>query len=88
MAALPPGGWLLMQGNLAPAATLAACRAARDRGVAVMVNTAPLPWDMRSVLPFCAVAVANAAEAAVLTRLHPGPKQRRACGNPGPRWPS
>ena len=67
LAAVPPGGWLLMQGNLGPDTTLAACRDARSRGVSVMLNTAPLPWDMRPVLPFCAVAVANAAEAEALT---------------------
>lgn len=65
--ALPPGGWLLIQGNLAPGTTMAACRAARARGVNVMANTAPLSWDFSPVLPFCAVVVANAGEAATLT---------------------
>jgi len=67
VSALAPGGWLLLQGNLSPAATAAACEAARSRGVMVMLNTAPLPWDLRPVLPFCAVAVANAEEAEALT---------------------
>jgi len=67
VAEVPQGGWLLMQGNLGPDTTMAACRAARSRGVDVMVNTAPLPWDMRPVLPFCTVAVANAEEAEALT---------------------
>jgi ribokinase len=64
---LPSDGWLLMQGNLAPETTIAACVAARSRGARMMVNTAPLTWDMRPVLPFCAVAVANADEAMALT---------------------
>ncbi len=67
VAALPAGAWLLLQGNLSAAATLAACRAARAAGVRVMLNTAPLPWDLRPVLPWCDVVVANRDEAAVLT---------------------
>jgi ribokinase len=67
VADMPPGAWLLMQGNLGRDTTIAACRAAQSRGVNIMVNTAPLPWDMRPVLPFCAVAVANAGEAEALT---------------------
>ena len=55
-----PGDWLLMQGNLTAAATLAAARAARGR---VMLNAAPLRWPVASVLPFCAVAVVNQGEA-------------------------
>ena len=65
--ALPPGGWLLIQGNLTSATTMAACRASRTRGVIVMANTAPLPWDFKPVLPFCAVVVANAEESEALT---------------------
>lgn len=69
VAALPVGGWLLMQGNLGQEATMAACRTARSHGVNVIINTAPLPWDMRLVLPFCTIAVANAEEAEALTGL-------------------
>ncbi len=55
---------LLMQGNLSFAATLAAARASGGR---VMLNTAPLCWDVRALLPLCAVVVANAVEAAAIT---------------------
>ena len=65
--ALPEGAWVLLQGNLSPAATLAACHAARERGLAVMLNAAPLAWDLAPVLPLCAAVVANRDEAAVLT---------------------
>ncbi len=75
-AALPPqdamraaggGGWLLMQGNLSADTTTAACRATQAAGGGVILNTAPLPWDMRPLLRFCAVAVANDDEAQALT---------------------
>ncbi len=67
VAAVPSDGWLLIQGNLISATTMAVCRAAQSRGVTIMANTAPLPWDFRPVLPFCAVVVANAEEAEALT---------------------
>jgi len=59
-----PADWLLMQGNLTAAATLAAMRAARGP---VMLNAAPLRWPVAPVLPFCAVAVANRGEAEAIT---------------------
>ena len=58
--------WLLVQGNLTAAATLAAARAARGR---VMLNAAPLRWPVAPVLPFCAVAVVNRGEAEAITGL-------------------
>jgi ribokinase len=61
-----PGDWLLMQGNLTAAATLAAARAARGR---VMLNAAPLRWPVASVLPFCAVAAVNQGEAEAVAGL-------------------
>ena len=61
-----PGDWLLMQGNLTAAATLAAARAARGP---VMLNAAPLRWPVAPVLPFCAVAVVNRGEAEAITGL-------------------
>ena len=65
-AGLAPADWLLMQGNLTAAATLAAARAARGR---VMLNAAPLRWPVAPVLPLCAVAVVNRGEAKAITGL-------------------
>ncbi len=61
--------WLLMQGNLTAAATLAAMRAARG---SVMLNAAPLRWPVAPMLPFCAVAVVNRGEAEAITGLAAG----------------
>jgi len=61
-----PGDWLLLQGNLTAAATLAAMRAARGP---VMLNAAPLRWPVAPMLPFCAVAVVNRGEAEAITGL-------------------
>ena len=68
-ATVPPGGWLLLQGNLSADATLAAAQAARAAGAEVMMNPAPLYWDVRPVLPFCTTVVANEGEARSLTGL-------------------
>ena len=62
-AAIPAGDILLMQGNLSFAATEAAIRAGSAR---VILNTAPLCWDVRPLLPRCAVVVANAGEASAV----------------------
>jgi len=73
LAALAPlqrGDMLLLQGNLSAPATLAAAQAARARGASVMLNTAPMRWDMRPLLPLCGVVVANDGEAASITGLH------------------
>ena len=61
-----PADWLLMQGNLTAATTLAALRAARGP---VMLNAAPLRWPVSPMLPFCAVAVVNRGEAEAITGL-------------------
>ncbi|MFC7557011.1 PfkB family carbohydrate kinase [Pseudoroseomonas wenyumeiae] len=66
-AGLGPEDMLLLQGNLSFAATEAAMRAALARGARVMLNTAPLRWDMAPLLPLCALVVANAGEAESLT---------------------
>jgi len=58
--------WLLLQGNLTAAATLAAMRAARGR---VMLNAAPLRWPVTPMLPFCSVVVVNMGEAEAITGL-------------------
>ncbi|MFT8246648.1 PfkB family carbohydrate kinase [Roseomonas sp. BN140053] len=71
-AGLAAGDWLLLQGNLGAAATLAALEAAASRGARVMLNTAPLEPALlgagaRSLLARCAVVVANGVEARALT---------------------
>ena len=63
-AAIQPGEWLLMQGNLSFAATHAAMTAGPAQ---VMFNTAPLLWDVRPLLPRCAIVVANRIEAEAIT---------------------
>jgi ribokinase len=60
---------LLLQGNLSAAATLAATQVATARGARVLLNTAPLRWDVAPLLPLCAVVVANAGEAEAITGL-------------------
>ncbi|MBC9175553.1 PfkB family carbohydrate kinase, partial [Pseudoroseomonas ludipueritiae] len=67
VAELGPRDMLLLQGNLSFAATEAAMHAALARGAQVMLNTAPLRWDMAPLLPLCALVVANAGEAESLT---------------------
>ncbi len=58
-----PADWLLLQGNLSQAATLAAMQAARGR---VLFNAAPLRWPAAPLLPHCAVLVVNRIEAAAI----------------------
>lgn len=72
VAELGPRDMLLLQGNLSFAATEAAMRAALARGAQVMLNTAPLRWDMAPLLPLCALVVANAGEAESLTGRRAG----------------
>ncbi|WP_158744483.1 PfkB family carbohydrate kinase [Acidisphaera sp. L21] len=59
-----PKDILLMQGNLSFAATRAAAAACAGR---VVLNTAPMLWDVRPLLPRCAIVVANAVEARAIT---------------------
>jgi ribokinase len=59
-----PGDWLLMQGNLSEPATRAAMRSARGR---IILNTAPLNWPIRPLLPMCDLVIANAVEAESVT---------------------
>lgn len=61
------GDLLLMQGNLSHSATLAAMRAARQRGLRTMLNPAPLRWDVSALLRHCDIVVANAREAEDIT---------------------
>lgn len=73
--AVGPADWLLVQGNLTAAATLAAMRAARGR---VMLNAAPLRWPVAPMLPLCAVVVLNRGEAEAITGLaEPGAAAQR-----------
>jgi ribokinase len=58
--AVAPGEILLMQGNLSRDATMAAASACAGR---IMLNTAPVLWDVRPMLADCDIVVANAVEA-------------------------
>ena len=64
---LAAGDVLLMQGNLREDATRAAVETARMRGATCVLNTAPIAWDMRGILRFFDIVVANEGEAACLT---------------------
>ncbi|MDJ0390718.1 PfkB family carbohydrate kinase [Roseomonas sp. E05] len=66
-AALRPDDMLLVQGNLSLEATVAAMRRAAGHGARVLLNTAPLRWDMAPLLPLCTLVLANAGEAEALT---------------------
>lgn len=59
-----PRDWLLLQGNLSLAATTAAMRAAKGR---IILNTAPLLWPVKTLLPLCHLVIANAVEAESIT---------------------
>ena len=61
------GDMLLVQGNLSAETTLAACRLAKDAGARVMINPAPLAWDMRDILPLADVLICNLPEALAIT---------------------
>lgn len=63
-AAVGPADWLLLQGNLSQAATLAAMQATRGR---VLFNAAPLRWPVAPLLPHCAVLVVNRVEAEAIS---------------------
>lgn len=56
--------WLLLQGNLSAAATLAAMQAA---GGPVMLNAAPLRWPVAPLLAHAQIVVVNAVEAAAIS---------------------
>ncbi len=69
--------FLLIQGNLSQAATLAALRGR-------VLNTAPLRWDYASLLPRCEVVIANRFEAGRLSGLDdPAEAARRLGGRVG-----
>ena len=63
------GDVFVVQSNLSLASTLAGVAAARAQGGRILLNAAPLRWDVTALLPHCAVVVANAGEAAAITGL-------------------
>jgi ribokinase len=60
------GDLLLMQGNLPAALTAATAGNARHRGGMLILNTAPIAWDMEPVLGLFDIVVANAGETRAL----------------------
>lgn len=69
LSAMEEGDILVLQGNLSAETTMAAASFARDRGARVILNTAPIAWDMRPLLPLADVLVANGPEARHITGL-------------------
>jgi len=61
------GDMLLVQGNLSETVTLAACDLAREAGARVMLNPAPMAWDMHGILPMADVLICNLPEALAIT---------------------
>lgn len=61
------GDHLVLQGNLAAETSLAAALHARGVGAAVILNTAPIAWDVMPLLPFTDLLICNEPEAALLT---------------------
>jgi ribokinase len=61
------GDVLVVQGNLTQEATLAALQAASDRGATTLLNPAPLWWEVKPLLPFSTIVVANRGEAEAIT---------------------
>jgi ribokinase len=65
---LLPGDVLVMQGNLSAEATGSAAREARARGAILILNTAPIAWDMRPLLGLFDIVIANEGEAELLAQ--------------------
>ncbi|WP_165359633.1 PfkB family carbohydrate kinase [Lichenibacterium minor] len=61
------GDVLVMQGNLGRDVTAAAARFARARGGRMLLNTAPIAWDMAQLLDAVDIVVANEGESLALT---------------------
>lgn len=61
------GDHLILQGNLAAEPTLAAALHARASGARVILNTAPIAWDMTPMLAVTDLLICNQPEAALLT---------------------
>lgn len=64
-----PEDFLLLQGNLSQEATSRAASVARTNGASVILNTAPIRWEMGNVIAFCWGVVANEIEAEMVTGL-------------------
>jgi ribokinase len=80
---LEAGDLLVLQGNLSLAATLAAAEVARACGARTILNTAPIAWDMTSVLRLVDILIANEGEAAFLSQgAHDPAKALHAIGVP------
>lgn len=67
LAGIAQGDHLILQGNLAADTTLAAALHARSLGARVVLNTAPIGWDMTPVLAATDLLICNQPEAALLT---------------------
>ncbi len=67
LASLTAGDVLVLQGNLSATTTESAARLARDLGARVVLNTAPVAWDLLPVLACVDIVVANEPEARTLT---------------------
>ncbi|MEQ8967395.1 MAG: ribokinase [Azospirillaceae bacterium] len=61
-----PGDIVLVQGNLARAATAAVLTRARERGLTTMLNPAPIHFDYAGLWSLVDIAVVNAVEARAL----------------------
>jgi ribokinase len=62
-ARLAPGDMLLMQCGLCAGPTLAAARRGAAAGARVLLNAAPLRWDIAPILPMIEVLILNEVEA-------------------------
>jgi ribokinase len=84
---LEPGDILLLQGNLGALATLRAAMTGQARGARVILNTAPIDWDMAPVLAHVDVVIANQVEADTILGTQARDEEARvkalrACGPP------
>ncbi len=61
------GDVLLLQGNLSQETTEAALRRARRQGARTLLNTAPVSWDAKVLLPHCTLVIANLDEAGAIS---------------------
>ena len=78
---------LLLQGNLGALTTLRAAMTGQARGARVMLNTAPIDWDMAPVLRHVDVVIANEVEADTICGTRATDEEARvaalrACGPP------
>lgn len=66
-ARLAPGDMLLMQCGLCAGPTIAAARLGAARGAGVVLNAAPLRWDIAPILPLLETLILNEVEAEAST---------------------